>query len=534
MLLKLFSLIAIAIGILLLVYSLRPACNICRNDKAWGWKVLAVLVLAFVGGYAFFLIRTIFLPVIDNATLILSLILLGGAIFVALIIPLSLNSILSFNRIAIDERHQSLHDNLTGLPNRKFFIEELRSHVSKRNPFIVLLIDLNNFKEINDGLGHYLGDKFLIAVASQLQSTLQSIGTVFRLGGDEFAVIVPNQTIENIEVVTNRVHHMFKSPMTVMTYSMKMSASIGISHFPSSSEDVFGLIKQADLAMYESKTLSKPFIVYHPELGLASYERLKLSLKLSEAIRHQEFQLYYQPIISGLDKSLASFEVLIRWPQKNGSMISPDKFIPIAERSTLMGQLTQWVIQQSCHDLKQLRAKGFKGALHINLSAKDLQTNEIETLLTSLLENKALQPGDFLFEVTEGAMLHDLEQARQIMASINKLGFHFSIDDFGTGFSSFIILRELPIREIKIDRSFVSSIQNNEASKSIVNSILRLGRELECQVVAEGVETSGIEAILIQQGCDYLQGYHYAKPQPLHGVVYQYFEDKDKPELIPV
>lgn len=421
MLIKIFSLLSVAAGFLLLGYSLKPACQICRNDKAWGWKVLAGLILSFMAGYAFFLIMMIGRPKIDDTLVVLSMILFGGAIFVSLIVPLALNSILSFNRIAQDERHQSLHDNLTGLPNRKFFIEQLRRHVSLGHPFAVLVIDLNNFKEINDGLGHYLGDKFLAIVASELQNGLHSKGECFRLGGDEFALITKHHEGEALENVIENIHRIFEKPISVMTYAVKISASIGVSFYPKSSEDAFGLMKQADLAMYESKSQGALYSFYHSELGLASYERLKLSLKLADAIKNDEFKLHYQPIISGSNQQLSSFEVLIRWPQRNGAMIPPDKFIPIAESSMQIFQLTRWVIQQACHDLIQLRASGFTGILHINLSAKDLQSDEIVHLLDELLADGKITAGDFIFEVTEGAVMKDLEKARQIMNHINKL-----------------------------------------------------------------------------------------------------------------
>jgi diguanylate cyclase len=515
-----FALTSIMIGILLLLFSLKPASQICRSDKLVGWKVLAMLLIGFVGGYVGFLLYILLSDEpIDSVTVSLSLILLGGAVFVAVIVPLSLKSILKINKVAEEERHSALHDSLTGLPNRKYLLEHIQSQIAQRSQFVLVLMDLNNFKQINDGLGHFFGDKFLISVAHRLQHGVLPFGQLYRLGGDEFALVFQQNGERDIQSLIDQVHNLLQTPITVLDYKMNTSASIGISRYPDNSQDVFGLLKQSDLAMYESKKKSMRYSFYREDLGNESYEKLKLSLKLSDAVNNNEFQLYYQPIIDAATGKVASLEALLRWPQLDGSFIGPDKFIPVAEKSALITRISSWVVEQAIQDLQFLRHSGFNGRISINLSAKDLQCDDIVDQLKTALAAQQIKPDELRFEITEGAMLEDLAKTKLVMRRINMMGFSFSVDDFGTGYSSLILLRELPIEEIKIDRSFVLNLLQNETDRLIVHSVINLAKVLNCTLVAEGVENQPLADELKQLGCDYLQGYLFSKPLPLDTII---------------
>lgn len=520
MILKVVLLTLVALGTLLLGRSLIPARKICQIDQSVGWRVLVALISFFITGYLFLFYEIFSASVLSSVFVVLATVLSGGAVFVALVIPFSLKAIEKLNKIADEERKRSLHDTLTGLPNRKYLLQCLEKRSG--NLFTLFLIDLNNFKQINDGLGHYMGDLFLISVAKRIQSNLPDISSIFRLGGDEFSIIVDSVDDEEILSVVNRVHQALSTPIDILSYSMNTSASVGIAKYPQDTQEVIGLLKQSDLAMYHSKKNAQKYTFYYEDLGVHSYEKLKLSQRLSIAIEDDEFELYFQPIINARTNSLSALEALLRWPQHDGSIIMPDEFIPLAEKSALINLITEWVIKAAARDLHTLRAEGFTGRMHINLSAKDIQTETVPGLLEQLVWDGRIKPGDFSFEITERDMVEDIEKAKKVMKRINTLGFSFSVDDFGTGFSSLILLRELPIDEIKIDRSFVQNFADNDTNLSIICHVLSLAKDLNCSVVAEGVETEAIKQRLLELGADFHQGYYYSRPINLINVISTY------------
>lgn len=520
MIAKLFASVVVTIGLFLLLFSLRPIYRISRADKHWGWVVLIGLVGFFVLSYGLFATHLFWQTSVNLARVFFATLLFFGAIFVALVIKLSQISIEKNSQSAEQDRFHSLHDDLTGLPNRKYLIEELSESIEQKKAFALLLVDLNSFKQINDGLGHYFGDNFLVAVSKRLNEAASDDVRLYRLGSDEFALALNEEHPNEIEAFVGQIHRSLNSPVIVNNYPIKTSVNIGITRYPHDGDEVFALLKQADLAMSESKEKQSSYSYYRAELGDRSFERMNLLLALSEAIRYSEFELHYQPIVNAIDGVTTSYEALIRWPQSSGGFVPPDKFIPIAEKSSLITALTQWVINQAVMDLYRLRQRGFDGSLHINLSAKDLQGTDLIHQLDSLIDSGRLKAGDFVFEITEGAMFEDMDRAKQLMNEINQRGFGFSIDDFGTGFSSMLLLRELPIKQIKIDRSFVMGFFANETNRSIVYSVLNLAKDLNCTSVAEGVETAEMQEKLFELGCNCLQGYYFSKPLPLSKIHY--------------
>ncbi|WP_159439466.1 putative bifunctional diguanylate cyclase/phosphodiesterase [Vibrio spartinae] len=509
----------IAVGIFLLIYSMKPTYQIGRTVQASRWKILITLLSIFVLGYLAMLITLVDRPM-NTSLLTISLILLGTSLFIALVISQSRNILYQLNRSAQDEQYHSLHDSLTSLANRKYLLSSLQSLVQSKQWFSLLLIDLNNFKQINDGLGHYFGDKFLISVANLLQENTKQYGRLYRMGGDEFALILLGNDDDTILSVVDAIHDALHAPVKVMTYSMKTSASVGITKYPHNGHEVSNLLKQADLAMYDSKKKHKSYTFYHDQLGSDSYKKLKLSIKLAEALKNDVFELHYQPIIRSQTQGIASLEALLRWPQEDGSFIEPGDFIPIAEKSALISVLTQWVIHRAAQDLNVLRAHGFHGSLHINLSAKDFQDDEVVEQLRALLHAGQVQTDDLVFEITESAVFEDIEKAKCMINKIHALGFQFSMDDFGIGYSSLVILRELPISQIKIDRSFVSEYHQKESNRTIIYALIRLAQDLNLSVVAEGVEVCSVEQALGKIGCHYTQGFLRFPPEPLHHLLY--------------
>ncbi|SJN55482.1 Cyclic di-GMP phosphodiesterase Gmr [Vibrio ruber DSM 16370] len=519
MVMKYIAFANIAVGIFLLIYSMKPTYQIGRTEHSSGWKILITLLFLFIVSYLSVIIVLVSSPM-NTYLLTISLILLGVGLFIALTVSLSRNIIHKVNCTVQDEQYNALHDSLTSLANRKYLLRSLQTLVQSKQLFSLLLIDLNNFKQINDGLGHYFGDKFLISVANLLQENIKQYGRLYRMGGDEFALIFPGNDDDMILSAVESIHDALHAPVKVMTYSMKTSASVGITKYPLNGHEVSNLLKQADLAMYDSKKKHKPYTFYHDQLGSDSYKKLKLSIKLSEALKNDVFELHYQPIIRGQTQGIAGLEALLRWPQEDGSFIDPGDFIPIAEKSALISVLTQWVINRAAQDLSVLRAHGFHGSIHINLSAKDFQDDEVIGQLRELLHVGQIKATDLIFEITESAVFEDIEKAKCVIHKIHALGFRFSIDDFGIGYSSLVILRELPVTQIKIDRSFVMEYHQKESNRNIIYALVRLAEDLNLSVVAEGVEVYSVEQALGKIGCHYTQGFLHFPPEPLHRLLY--------------
>ncbi|MBQ4834518.1 EAL domain-containing protein [Pseudoalteromonas sp. MMG010] len=508
---ELFSVI-IFVGILFLVASLPTTLRICRATENVFWYILFNLIFLFILSYCAVTYYFIASIVNTNVIYIVSCILLAGGGFVYLVTKLSYSSILKIEQTLEEQRFQAEHDSLTALPNRKMFFNSLSHYINRGIPCSVLFIDLNNFKYINDSFGHHIGDQLLIATAKMLQSQLIQPASLARIGGDEFAIILIQQNQYNDEACINKIKQAIAQPLKVGQQSILINLSIGGSHYPQDGENVDVLIKNADLAMYEAKKNKHLFVPYTQALGEKSNETLMLASKLKTAIEQEEFTLYYQPISSAKAGQSSGFEALIRWPQKDGSFIYPDSFIPIAEQTNLILLLTKWVVNQAARDLSRFKANGFTGTIHLNISAQDLQSPVFLKHIVDLHDANPTISDDITFEITESAMMTNIDAAREMILTLNKKGFYFSIDDFGTGFSSLSLLRELPIEQIKIDRSFVTNMLSHSADFAIVESIVFLANQLGCDVVAEGVENSEVEQLLLNLGCDYLQGYYYSKP----------------------
>ncbi|GAB3486221.1 putative bifunctional diguanylate cyclase/phosphodiesterase [Marinomonas epiphytica] len=493
-------------GIIMLLVSLHPTLQICRKDDHLGWKALLALILFFLSGYATALYYFTYYPITSGAYEAFSLILFSGAIFVFIVIKLSLSSIQKIAHVAHQERHNALHDSLTKLPNRTYLFEHMANKKEQGQPITLLTIDLNNFKSVNDALGHHYGDLLLIATGERLNQLLPTGAFLARLGGDEFAITINSDQAEDYLSLLDALRKSAQDPITLTHYAINIYFSIGVSLFPKTSKDIEELYKQADMAMYVSKKNKLPFALFTPELNKGADEKLSISSRIESAIKQQEFKLYYQPIF-GQDQTLHGAEALIRWPQFDGSYIKPEKFIQICEQSIMIEKITHWVVETAVNDLLTLTKEGFAGCLHINLSTQDLQSHRFYMKAKELSKTHPEFVSRIVFEVTESAMLRNLEATTKMMTSLNELGFRFSIDDFGTGFSSLSLLRTLPVQQIKIDRSFVLQMATDKTNYSIVKSAVYLAKNLDYSIVAEGVETPQTSTLLKELDCDYQQGY---------------------------
>lgn len=507
--------ILVATGMFFLFLSIKPAIAICKQDRYLGWKFLLLLIISFFLGYLFILYYLYSANDTSFVEKILSVILFGGGVFVTMVINFSLKSIRNSQQIADKERYNALHDALTGLPNRKYFLNTVVEKIQQATPFSVLVIDINGFKPINDMIGHYFADYLLIKVATAINQQLPQKCFFARVGGDEFTVLSSAVTEQEIAALNLKIHQALKTPFNINGNHLKISVSIGGSIFPNCSEQIVPLLQQAYIAMYAAKKKQVEYLLYNASLDNDNKYRLEISSKLYSALEQNEFEVHYQPLIKTKGSQVHHFEALIRWPQATGGFIPPDKFIPIAEQSGFIRQITRCVLSNIVEDLQKFKQAGIEACIHINLSARDLQDKEFSSHLAALLKQRRILAEQLVLEVTETAILTDIMATKEVLLQLARQGFLISLDDFGTGFSSLSILRELPIHQIKIDRSFVAAMAEGNTNHSIVCSIIFLAHNLNCTVVAEGVETKELVDQLIALQCDYLQGYYYSKPLPV-------------------
>jgi diguanylate cyclase (GGDEF)-like protein len=433
-------------------------------------------------------------------------------------------------RLAISAREQQItamayHDALTGLPNRALFNDRLSNaiDIARRlsHPVSVVLIDLNRFKEINDTFGHHVGDLLLREVSTRLRGALmRASDTVARLGGDEFAIIFPaTNSFLALEAV-RKVRNAFKAPVAFENRFLDIEGSFGIATFPEHGEDPHLLVSHADAAMYHAKRKRLGFAVYEEqyEMGAEIDTRLSLASELGQAVENNELILYYQPRISLGPVVDDAVEALVRWQHPVRGFLSPDEFIPFAEQSGYIREITYWVISCAFAQAAQWRAQGSATVISINLSVRDLLSTGFAERCSELLQQHNVAPEAFIFEITESVIMDDPDKALGTAHQLHRMGFRLSIDDFGIGYSSLGLIKKLPIAELKIDRSFVMDMVADTEDLAIVRSVIDLAHNMGLIVVAEGVESADALALLAEMGCDAAQGYHICKPVPAYQV----------------
>ena len=408
-------------------------------------------------------------------------------------------------------------DDLTGLPNRVLLHRRITQGIlfcrRNKSAAAVLLLDLDRFKDVNDTLGHHQGDLVLLDVAARLQSVVRACDTVARLGGDEFTVFLPEiGQVSDTHVAARRILSVLAEPYAISGTSIHLTASIGIATYPIDGEDADTLIQHADVAMYQAKRRHQGFIEYQADNDLYTARRLQFAAELGEAIENRQLVVHYQPKIDLTSGAAVGVEALVRWAHPDLGLIPPDEFISIAEDTGLIRGLTINVLDQTLERCRQWKDQGCEQHVSVNLSARSLVDSTLPQEIADLLERHGVDGASLTIEITETAIIADHENAASILTDLHRLGIELSIDDFGTGYFSLSQLRDLPIDEIKIDRSFVSSMSSEDKDAFIVRSTIALGRDLGMRVVAEGVEDSSTLQELRWLGCDYAQGFLMSRP----------------------
>jgi diguanylate cyclase (GGDEF)-like protein/PAS domain S-box-containing protein len=416
-------------------------------------------------------------------------------------------------------QHQALHDALTGLANRTLFRSRIEDAVGTTpRPgarAAVLVIDLDGFKEINDSLGHAAGDDLLVELGRRLKSALRSSDTVARLGGDEFGVLLPHaRVLDDVLRAARRIQAAIERPIVCQDVSLTLEASIGVALHPDDGNDVETLLRCADAAMYHAKEEKSGWALYDDSRVRHDAGRLTLMTELRGALDRHELVLHYQPKAVLADGEIHAVEALLRWNHPVRGLVPPDDFIPMAQQTGLIKPLTLYVIDEALQQCRSWLDDGLRLAIAVNLSARNLVDAHFPTQVAGLLDRWDVEPGLLEFEITESAMLADPTRTKQILERLSVMGIRLSIDDFGTGYSSLSYLKRLPVSEIKIDRSFVMSMEQDEDDAVIVRSTIDLGRNLGLDVVAEGVENEQVWDLLRALGCTAAQGYYLSRPVP--------------------
>jgi len=418
--------------------------------------------------------------------------------------------------------HLAFHDSLTGLANRSLLADRLKQAIALVNrtggALAVVLVDLDNFKNVNDSFGHDQGDDLLKVVAERLQMEVRSTDTVARLGGDEFVLVLqPCGRPEEIAAVAERVISQIAAPIELSGLCLRVGASVGIAVYPNDSADAAGLMKIADAAMYDAKAVGKgTYRFFNASMTDRAQARLHLEMDLRKAVEQNEFELYYQPKMCLPLGSPCGAEALIRWRHPERGLVPPMAFIPIAEETGLIEPIGDWVLEEACRQLSVWKRSG-NGlpSLAVNVSALQLRQGTLARKIQELLERHQLTGDALEIELTESAVMRNPDQAIENMSALQALGVRISVDDFGTGHSSLAYLKRLPLDTLKIDRSFVKEAHHDEESAVICSAIVGLARNLKLGVVAEGVETSEQLAFLRKQGCTVAQGYYFSRPLPI-------------------
>ena len=432
------------------------------------------------------------------------------------------NDITEIKRYQDDLEHQANHDALTGLANRNLLKDRLQQALALANrygrPFSVAFLDLDNFKLINDSLGHEIGDQVLRIAGERLAACVRGGDTVARVGGDEFVLLVTDHEEGDASVfaVVRRVIAAIAEPFLIAGREFKITCSVGVASFPRDGRDTDALLRNADTALYRAKDLGRnTFQLYSAEMNANLDERLALETGLWNALERKEFVLHYQPKVELESGRIIGMEALIRWRHPTRGMVPPGRFIPVAEESSLIIQLGAWVLQEACRQNKAWQDAGLPCIpVAVNLSARQLRDRDFLNSVRSALALSRLSPRYLEVELTESAVMSNAEEAVNMMAALRGMDIRISLDDFGTGYSSLSYLKKLPVTGLKIDQSFVRDLATDPDDAAIVRAIIVVAQELMLDVIAEGVETAEHAHFLRLHGCAQAQGYYFARPLP--------------------
>jgi diguanylate cyclase (GGDEF)-like protein len=427
------------------------------------------------------------------------------------------NDILKQKQVQLHQ--QAYYDHLTTLPNRAHFYALLEDAIDRslntQSQNALLFLDIDNFKQINDSLGHIVGDDVLQKIAELFKQWLPSHIYVARLGGDEFVVLIQEYHYENeVAKIASQLLRISHKPLTIDGHQLYVSISIGISTFPEHGKTREDVLRNSDSALYKAKEHGKNNYAFYDEaMTKKALEHLTIEAKLNQALTHDHLQLYFQPQLHATTNEVLGFEVLLRWYDEQLGWVSPADFIPIAEETSLILNVDQWVLEQSFKQIQEWNNDGvnFK-RIAINISAQKLQSEGFTRTVEALLLHYNVKPNQIEFELTERYLLHDHNHAINTLTHLHGIGITLSIDDFGTGYSSLAYLQKLPLNKLKIDRAFVQDLDTNPDDEVIVTTIIALAHNLKLSVLAEGVENEKQQNILIKNHCENIQGFYFSKP----------------------
>lgn len=419
----------------------------------------------------------------------------------------------------------ALYDHLTGLPNRALFADLVQREIQLARRlgqhFGVLFIDLDRFKSVNDSMGHSAGDALLVELSRRLREVLREVDVVCRQSGDEFLVLARDATHwEYLGEVADRILKVIEQPVTVPNGVARVSASIGIAMFPDDAQEFEALIKSADVAMYQAKSLGRArYSYFHSELNNKLLAHIALEKQLSLAIQRSELELYYQPQVDAQSGALVGLEALVRWNHPERGLLFPGQFIGVAEECGLIADMGVWTLHTACKQLARWKAQGLHtGVLAVNVSALEFRDHRLLDSLQAALSESGILPSDLSIEITESILMAETETSLRIIARLHELGVGIAIDDFGTGYSSLSYLKRLRPTQIKIDKSFVHDAATDPDSRAIVKGVISLAEALGLNMVAEGVETELQQQFLRDAGCHTLQGYLLGRPMPVEAL----------------
>jgi diguanylate cyclase (GGDEF)-like protein len=422
----------------------------------------------------------------------------------------------------VEIEHLAYHDALTGLPNRPLFIDRLIVALAQANranqTLAVFFLDLDRFKDINDSLGHNIGDQLLRAVAERVRRSVREGDTIARFGGDEFTLLIPRvERIEDAATIAQKIIEMLKIPFVIGQNELFVTTSIGISLFPNDGADPETLVRNADTAMYRAKEHGRDnYQLYAPAMNARALERLALENLLRKALNQNELILHYQPLIDLKSRTVAGVEALVRWNHPDMGLLYPAHFITVAELSGLIVPIGNWVLRTACKQVRHWQKKfGYEISVSVNLSARQFQQPDLLAQVAQVLEETGLPPHSLELEITESSAMQNSENTIYTLREFKALGVRIAMDDFGTGYSSLNYLKRFPIDTLKLDKSFVNDITTDPSDAAIATAVISLAHSLNLDVVAEGVETEAQLAILTREKCDRIQGYYFSKPRSI-------------------
>ncbi|MBL4681860.1 MAG: EAL domain-containing protein [Pseudomonadales bacterium] len=430
-------------------------------------------------------------------------------------------------------RQSTFYDDLTGLPNRALFINRLESAINKRkrgfeDHFAVVFLDLDEFGAINEGLGHETGDKLLNDIAARIAMTVRPDDTISRFSGDIFAILLGTvDSAAGAIEACRRIQIAIERPITLGSTTLNISASAGVVFNQNSYDIAEEMIRDADTALHRAKDGSKgSYVIFDSGMYRQAVRFIERKMSMQQAMQDGAFEVYYQPIVDVKTEKLISMEALVRWNHPLEGPISPAEFIPIAEKTGLILPLGEFVLRSVCEQIREWDKVGFGNfRVAVNLSARQFENN-IPQLVRGIIEETGISPESLAFEITEGIAMKNVDQNIRMLDELRALGLSISIDDFGTGYSSLAYLKRFPLNTLKIDRSFIKDITENEDDREITKAIIAMGQNLRLHVLAEGVETTEQVEFLRASGCDFIQGYYYARPLP-PGQIIPYLDQQD-------